>query len=96
MATFSQGIELVSVTSLKQYGAGVSSYTVPSGHYAEISIATAFTNGFSNYVRLDGINILASNALNILTVVSSGTVVTAQTDSTSSAVHIGIKVYKNP
>lgn len=101
MSTFYGGPQLALVTSISRTTTGTSSYTVPSGYWAEVSFITIDSGGtFPNYSTgsINGTVVASGNNTKEFGMVSSGGVISI----TSSAIagdaygYAGIKVYKNP
>ena len=111
MSTFYGGPQLVTVTSLYRTTNGTSSYTVPSGHWAEVTFNVAAKNAsFSACAAGGGVDsvsvctvVSTSSDWSLATnsaIVTSGRVISASTSqgpfNVDAIAYVGIKVYKNP
>jgi hypothetical protein len=105
MSTFYGGDQLALVTSLSRSSIGQSTYTVPAGHWAEVSFITVNTGGSFPGISTGSVNgqtITPTGSVgNFVTqfgMVSSGGVISIETGGIGLAAYCyaGIKVYKNP
>jgi hypothetical protein len=98
MSTFYGGSQLVSVTSISRSTNGTSSYTVPSGHWAEVWFLTKQASEFAGSSgSVNGVEVVSGNSVNSkeFGMVASGGSISVQGFGTFYS-YAGIKVYRNP
>ena len=103
MATFSQGIELVSVITL--VNGGTTSYTIPTGHYGKVSWNIS-SQGFgkSTSLKVDSriIAVVFSGSVQVayasgsITLVSGSSIFGQSNTDGAGGIVVGIEIYKNP